>query len=79
VKDLLITMPKVETLQEFIIQAITCNNQLFERYQEKQFGWRNANHTMISTSSTSEKNASDPEPMQIDAARYKPSTRGEND
>jgi hypothetical protein len=34
VKDLLITMPKVETLQEFITQAITCNNWLFERRQE---------------------------------------------
>jgi hypothetical protein len=34
VKDLLITMPKVETLQEFITQAITCDNRLFERCQE---------------------------------------------
>jgi hypothetical protein len=34
----LITMPKVETLQEFIIQALTCDNRLFERRQEKQFG-----------------------------------------
>ena len=63
VKDLLITMPKVEILQEFITQAITCNNRLFERHQEKQFSWRNTNHTMISTSSTSEKNASRPEPI----------------
>jgi hypothetical protein len=34
---------------------------------------------MISTSSTSEKNASGLEPMQIDAARYKPLSQGEND
>jgi hypothetical protein len=35
VKNLLITMPKVETLQEFIAQAITCDNRLFEWRQEK--------------------------------------------
>jgi hypothetical protein len=34
---------------------------------------------MISTSSTSEKNASGPEPMQIDAARYKPLSQWEKD
>jgi hypothetical protein len=34
---------------------------------------------MISTSSVSEKNASGPEPMQIDAARYKPLSQGEKD
>jgi hypothetical protein len=55
VKDLLITMLKVETLQEFITQAITCDNRLFERRQEKRFGWGNANHTIISTSSIVEK------------------------
>jgi hypothetical protein len=49
-------MPKIETLQEFITQAITCDNWLFERLQEKRFGWGNANHTMIFTSSASEKN-----------------------
>jgi hypothetical protein len=79
VKDLLITMPKVETLQEFITQAITCDNRLFERRQEKRFGWGNSNHSMVSTSSAAEKNASGPEPMQIDAARYKPLSQGEND
>jgi hypothetical protein len=79
VKDLLIIMPKFETLQEFIAQAITCNNWLFERRQEKRFGWENTNHTMISTSSTSEKNALGPEPIQIDAARYKPLSQGKND
>jgi hypothetical protein len=65
---------KVETLQEFITQAITCDNRLFERRQEKEFGWRNANHTMISTSSTSKKIASGSKPMQIDETRYKPLT-----
>ena len=54
-KELLITMPKVQILQEFITQAITCNNRFFERRQKKQFGWRNANHTMVSTSSVLEK------------------------
>jgi hypothetical protein len=79
VKDLLITMPKVETLQEFITQAITCDNRLFERRQEKQFGWGNSNHTMISISSATKKNASGPKPMQIDTAQYKPLSQGEND
>jgi hypothetical protein len=37
------------------------------------------NHTMISTSSAAEKNASSPEPMQIDAARYKSLSQGEKD
>jgi hypothetical protein len=67
VKDLLIIMPEVEALREFIIQAITCGNRFFERRQEKRFGWRNTNHNIINTSSTSKKNASSPEPMQIDA------------
>ena len=75
-KDLLITMPKVGTLQKFIAQAITCNKQLFERHQEKRFGWRNSNHTMITTSSISEKNALGSEHMQIDVAQYKPLSQG---
>jgi hypothetical protein len=66
VKDLLITMSKVESLQEFITQATICDNRLFERHQEKRFGWRNANHNMISTSLVSENNTSGLEPMQID-------------
>jgi hypothetical protein len=48
-------MPKVKTLEEFITQAITCYSWLLKRNQEKRFGWRNTIHTMISTSSTSEK------------------------
>jgi hypothetical protein len=75
----LITMPNFETLQEFITQAITCDNQLFERRQEKRFGWRNSNHNMISTSSTAEKNTSRREPMQIDATRYKLLSQREKD
>jgi hypothetical protein len=68
VKDLLVTQPRVETLQEFIPQAITCDNRLFGKCQEKRFGLENSHHTMISTSSTSEKNALGPKSMQIDAA-----------
>jgi hypothetical protein len=34
---------------------------------------------MISTSSVAEKNTSGPEPMQIDAARYKPLSQGKKD
>jgi hypothetical protein len=47
--------------------------------KKKRFGWGNSNHTIISTFSVSDKNASGPEPMQIDAARYKPLLQGEND
>jgi hypothetical protein len=39
VKDLLLTMPNVDTLGEFITQAIVSNNRLFERRQERQSGW----------------------------------------
>jgi hypothetical protein len=56
-------MTEVETLRKFFTQAITCDNRLFERCQEKQFGWVNVNHNMISTSLASEKNALDPKPI----------------
>jgi hypothetical protein len=56
-------MPRVETLQVFIIQSITCDNKLFERRQKKRFGWGNANHTMSFTSLALEKNALGPEPI----------------
>ena len=46
-----------------IIQSITCDNKLFERRQEKQFDWGNANYTMNITSLALEKNALGPEPM----------------
>jgi hypothetical protein len=72
-------MPKIETLQGFITQVIVCNNQLFKRYEEKRFGWENANYTMISTPSVLEKNTLEPEPMQIDATQYKLLTQGKND
>ena len=72
-------MPKVETLQQFIIQVIVRDNRLFERLQEERFDWGNTNHNMISTFSVLEKNASDLEPMQIDAAQYKPLSQGKND
>ena len=36
-KDLLLTMPQVNTLSEFITQAIVCDNRLFEKCQEKRF------------------------------------------
>lgn len=32
-KDLMFIMPKVNTLSEFITQAIACDNHLFERQQ----------------------------------------------
>jgi hypothetical protein len=47
----MIIIPKVETLQEFIVQAITYDNRLFERHKEKKFACRNFNHSVIFNSS----------------------------
>lgn len=72
VKDLLLTMPKVDMLDEFITQAIACDNRLFERRQEQRLGWRPIHQNMGATSSRVLPNrTSGPEPMQIDAMQLK--------
>ncbi len=76
VKNLLITMPKVDTLEELISQAITCDNRLFELRQERRSGWRN-DGVFATFSKGPENHSTGPEPMQIDAVRFKPLTAEE--
>ncbi|KAH7281930.1 hypothetical protein KP509_35G004000 [Ceratopteris richardii] len=63
VKDLLLTMPEVKTLNEYIMQAIQCDNRLFERKQEKQVEGRPRQWKPFQLTT---KDESMPEPMQID-------------
>jgi hypothetical protein len=70
VKNLLITMPKVDTLEELISQSIICDNRLFELRQERRAGWRN-DGTFAAFSKGPENHSTGPEPMQIDAVRVK--------
>lgn len=73
VKNLLITMPKVETLEELISQAIVCDNRLFELRQERRSGWRH-DGAFAAFAKGPEHHSTGPEPMQIDAVRFKPLT-----
>ena len=71
-KDLLITMPKVETLKKFMTQAIMCNNQLFDRRQRKRWDWNNSYQNWGNTSTkTSSTSSSSVELMQIDTTKFK--------
>ena len=70
VKNLLITMPKVDMLEELISQAIVCDNRLFELRQERRSSWRN-DETFVALSKGPENYSTGPEPMQIDAVRVK--------
>jgi len=76
VKNLLITMPKVDTLEELISQAIICDNRLFELRQERRSGWKN-DGVIAAFSKGPENHPTGPEPMQIDAVRFKPLTTEE--
>jgi hypothetical protein len=73
VKNLLITMPKVETLEELISQAIVCDNRLFELRQERRSSWRH-DGAFATFAKGPEHHSTGPEPMQIDAVRFKPLT-----
>src|SRR5918997_1114206 len=70
VKNLLITMPRVDTLEELISQAIICDNRLFELRQEGRSSWRN-DGAFTAYSKGPENHSTGPEPMQIDAVRFK--------
>ena len=70
VKNLLITMPKVDTLEELISQAIICDNRLFELRQERRSSWRN-DGAFTARPRSLENHSTGPEPMQIDAVRFK--------
>ncbi|KAH7432751.1 hypothetical protein KP509_07G038000 [Ceratopteris richardii] len=71
VKDLLLMMPEVKTLNEYINQAIQCDNRLFERKQEKQVEGRPRQWKPFQPTPRDE---SMPEPMQIDVTRFQPLT-----
>ena len=63
-------MPKVDTLEELISQAIICDNRLFELRQERRSGWRN-DGTFAALLKGPKNHFTGPEPMQIDAVRVK--------
>ncbi|KAH7439596.1 hypothetical protein KP509_04G068000 [Ceratopteris richardii] len=69
--DLLLTMPEVKTLNEYIMQAIQCDNRHFERKQEKQVEGRPRQWKPFQPTT---KDESMPEPMQIDVTRFQPLT-----
>ncbi|KAH7278834.1 hypothetical protein KP509_38G058100 [Ceratopteris richardii] len=71
VKDLLLTMPEVKTLNEYINQVVQCDNRLFERKQEKQVEERPRQWKPFQPTPRDE---SMPEPMQIDVTRFQPLT-----
>ena len=78
VKNLLITMPQADSLEELMSQAITCDNRLFELRQERRWSYNNIYQGATSLSSRpSEERLTKPEPMQIDATRFKPLTAEE--
>ncbi|KAH6559262.1 hypothetical protein KP509_1Z017200 [Ceratopteris richardii] len=70
-KDLLLRIPEVKTLNDYIMQAIQCDNRLFERKQEKQVEGR---PRQCKPSQPTPKDESMPEPMQIDVTRFQPLT-----
>ena len=78
VKDLLLTMPQVNTLSEFITQAIACDNRLFERRQEKRFGMgltpQPATTTPVSPTTSTNNTVLGDDPMHSGATRFKPLT-----
>ncbi|KAH7306614.1 hypothetical protein KP509_22G022100 [Ceratopteris richardii] len=74
VKDLLLMMLEVKTLNEYITQAIQCDNRLFERKQEKQVEGRPCQWKPFQPTP---KDDSMLEPMQIDVTRFQSLTSEE--
>ena len=70
VKDLLLSLPNPQTLNEAISQAMKCDNRLFQRRQDQRTRQQTVRHgpTMAASSLNSR---SEPEDMQIDAVRVK--------
>ena len=71
-------MPQVNTLSEFITQAIVCDNRLFERRQEERFEMglmrQPTTTTHVSSTTSTNNNVLGDDPMHIDATRFKPLT-----
>ena len=73
VKDLLLNLSDLCTLDEAISQAVKCNNRLFERYQDQRLS--NYSRQRLPTPAPKATNAyQNIEDMQIDSARFKPLT-----
>jgi hypothetical protein len=79
IKTLLLNLPKPTTLSEAIIQAIDCNNRLFEQRQERRllFGSYRGDYTTPTHQTSS--STSTPEPMQIDILRVRKLTEEEKE
>ena len=70
VKDLLLSLPDPQTLNEAISQAVKCDNRLFQRRQDQRSRHQTTRHgaTMSASSSNSHLETED---MQIDATRVR--------
>ena len=70
VKDLLLSLPDPQTLNEAISQAVKCDNRLFQRRQDQRPRYQATRYdaTMSAKSLSSHLEAED---MQIDAARVR--------
>ena len=70
VKDLLLSLPDPQTLNEAISQAVKCDNRLFQRRQDQRTRHQTTRHgaTMSASSLNSHLETED---MQIDAARVR--------
>jgi hypothetical protein len=71
-------MLDLQTLNEAIIQAVKCDNWLFQRHQDQR-SWTSPkyNYPHSTTSTTDSSSHSGAEDMQIDAIRFKPLTTQE--
>jgi hypothetical protein len=71
VKDLLLSMSDLQTLNEAISQAVKCDNRLFQRRQD-QCSWNSLKYSYLYfvASTTISSLQSGAEDIQIDAVRY---------
>ena len=77
VKDLLLNLPDPISLSKVVAQAVHCDNQLFERWQER---WSTLGPYQVdSTTPSWQSSASMPEPMQIDSSRIQKFTQKKKD
>ena len=72
-KDLLLSMPDLQTLNEAISQAMKCNNQFFQRPQD-QCSWNLSKYSYSHSASSTIVSSSHfgAEDIQIDVIWYKP-------
>jgi hypothetical protein len=70
-KDLLLNLPDPLILTEAIIQAVRCDNQLFEHRQERRSIQGPYKAETITPWKQASINISKPEPMRIDSSNFK--------